>query len=68
MNGTIFKFYTEYGVSIDKRLREGRTTLHGSILEAEKHASQSRSYPYPVYEGDPTSNRRAKIIGYAVPK
>jgi|GEM_PF-1308143 len=59
---SINEYYTGCRIAIDKRLESGATIFFQNLMDAEKYANQTRSYPYQVFDG------KRKHCGYAVPK
>jgi len=59
---TINTYYTDTGVSIDARIKDGRTTLFKDRVSAEDFARVKRSSVYQVF------NECKKPIAWAVPK
>lgn len=55
-------FYTDARISVAERIEEGKTKFFRKIIPAQKHAEQTRSYCYPIF------NWRKEIVGYGVPK
>ncbi|MEM1339852.1 MAG: hypothetical protein AAF634_05020 [Bacteroidota bacterium] len=64
MKHTINKKYTPSGVSIDHRIKNGKTLFYDKKerADAEAKAPQMRSYMYPVF------NSARRHIGYGIPK
>ena len=57
-----YGFYTDTRVDVTERIEDGLTVFFKKQLDAEKHASHTRSYPYPIY------NFKGQQKGYGVPK
>lgn len=55
-------YWTQNNINVAERIEDGRTVLFKSEIQANKYASQVRSYPYPVV------NSKRQIVGYGVPK
>ena len=58
---SVNSYYTDGGVAIDQRIKDGRTKLFNTKLEAEAFARVKRSSVYQVF------NERKKPIAWAVP-
>ena len=63
-------FNTYEGVDVTKRIKEGETVPFTDRQEAEKHATQTRSYVYDLYCYSVVDGKHTKpeFYGFAVPK
>lgn len=55
------KFFTDSGTDITEKVLNQKTIIFVRITEAEKYASQIKSYYYQVFDNS------QKHIGYGVP-
>ena len=53
---------TPEGVDVTKRIEQGKTAFFTERQDAEKYATQKRSYQYPLL------NVNREVVGYGVPK
>lgn len=65
------KYYTEYGVDITNRIKNGRTlffigTDAKTRQKVSSEALKKRSYFFEVFSMK--SQERKKLVGYAIPK
>lgn len=59
-------YYTEDGIKITERIKDGRTVVFDTEKSAKEYARKKGSYSQPVYKKKKSENRL--LAGYGVPK
>lgn len=59
------KYFTENNIEVTRRIEEGLTKFFTCLKEASKHAKQTKSYVYEIFE---FSKNKRVLAGYGVPR